>query len=134
MTRVSTDDARLDDGVHRGGHAEAVLSRSTLMTIRRVLHAYREGWVLEARLATAARMVAEDARRRGVAAERMLVALKRAWAALDDVRRLPALDARDLLGRLVTLSIGAFYPPDRAVGGSGRRTEDVGHGDARSAA
>src|SRR5687768_4267736 len=132
MSRASTD-ARpgetRPDGVHGGGHADAVISRSTLMTVRRVLHAYREGWLLEARLVTAARMVADDARLRGVAAERMLVALKREWAALDDARRLPAPDARDLLNRLVTLSIRAFYPSGRSGGGSGRPTEHMAPGD-----
>lgn len=124
----------LPDGVRGGGHADAVISRSTLMTVRRVLHAYREGWLLEARLAVAARMVADDARLRGAAAERMLVALKREWAALDDARRLPARDARELLNRLVTLSIRAFYPPGRSGGGSGRPTQHIVPDDARSAA
>jgi hypothetical protein len=46
------------------------------MTLRRVLHAYREGWLLEERLAAAARMAAADARQHGLAAARMLVAIK----------------------------------------------------------
>ena len=91
----------------------AVLSRSTMMTVRRVVHAYREGWLLEERLGAAARMAAEDAHLHGVAAERMLVALKRAWGALGDVHRLPALEAQALLGRLVTLSIRAYYARGR---------------------
>jgi hypothetical protein len=81
------------------------------MTVRRVLHAYREGWLLEKRLAAAARMAGEDARHCGVPAERMLVALKREWEALDEVRRMSALDAYNLLSRLVTLSIRAYYEP-----------------------
>jgi hypothetical protein len=88
---------------------DAVLSRSTLMTVRRVLHAYREGWLLEARLAAAARMIAEDARQRDVPAERMLVALKREWGALEEVRRMSPLDARELLDQLVTLGVRAYY-------------------------
>jgi hypothetical protein len=91
------------------------------MTVRRVLHAYREGWLLEERLAAAARMAAEDARHRGVPAEHMLVALKREWGALDEVRRMSALDARDLLSRLVTLSVCAYYEPERSAGGSRHR-------------
>jgi hypothetical protein len=81
------------------------------MTMRRVLHAYREGWLLEERLSAAAWMAAEDARHRGVAAERLLVALKREWGALQEVRRMSGVDARDLLNRLVTLSIRAYYEP-----------------------
>jgi hypothetical protein len=79
------------------------------MTLRRVLHAYREGWLLEERLAAVARMAAGDARRHGLAAARMLVAIKAEWAALDVVPRLALRDARALLDRLVTLSIGAYY-------------------------
>ena len=97
--------------------ARVALSRTTLMTIRRVLHAYREGWLLEGRLAAAARMAAEDARQHGLSAERMLVALKQEWTALEEARRLPALDARDLLSALVSLTIKAYYDP---IGG-GRR-------------
>jgi hypothetical protein len=55
------------------------------------------------------RMAAEDARLQGVAAERMLVALKREWAALEQVRAMSPFDTRDLLARLVTLSIRAHY-------------------------
>lgn len=93
------------------GGAAAVLSRSTLMTVRRVLHAYREGWLLQGRLAAAARMAAEDARRRGVSAERILVALKREWWELGEVRHMSTGDARGLLSRLVSLSISAYYEP-----------------------
>jgi hypothetical protein len=128
MARASSEQRA--HGERRG----AVLSRSTLMTVRRVLHAYREGWLLEERLAAAARMAAEDARLHGVAAEGMLVALKREWAALEDARRLAALDASELLSRLVTLSIRAYYTRDRSAGRAGRLTEQVGDRDARSAA
>jgi hypothetical protein len=135
MPRASTErraDERRGDGGGRGG--ARVLSRSTLMTVRRVLHAYREGWLLEERLAAAARMMAEDARMHGGAAEQMLVALEREWAALDDARRLPAHDARELLSRLVTLGIRAYYARDRSTGRGGRRTPNVGDGGARTAA
>ena len=100
MARTCTDPAAA------GG---AVFSRTTLMTLRRVLHAYREGWLLDERLAAGARMVAADARRAGLPPERMLVALKDAWATLAEVRRLPMLDARALLDRLVSLGIRAYF-------------------------
>jgi hypothetical protein len=87
----------------------AVLSRSALMLLRRVLHAYREGWLLESRVAAAARTIADDARLHGLTAERMLVAMKESWGTLDDVRRLAPGDARALRDRLVTLAIRAFY-------------------------
>ena len=104
-------------------------SRTTLMTIRRVLHAYREGWLLEGRLAAAARMAAEDARQQGLAAEQMLIALKQEWNGLEEARQLPALDAGDLLSALISLTIRAYYDP---IGG-GRRTESGdGPGPARA--
>jgi hypothetical protein len=142
MSRASTDELPAGRG-ERAGHTGgvptgAVLSRTTLMTVRRVLHAYRDGWLLEGRLATAARMAAEDARQLGVAAERMLVTLERAWAGLDDVRRLSALDTQDLLRRLVTLTIDAYYAsydqPDRATRLPGPPAETDRHAGARTAA
>ena len=106
----------------------AVLSRTTRMTLRRVLHAYREGWLREERLAAAARMAAENARRHGLAAARMLVAIKAEWAALEAVRRLALRDARALLDRLVTPSIDASYAsctPYRTTPGPRRGGDDV---------
>ena len=91
-----------------------VLSRSTLMVVRRVLNAFREGWLLEERLAAAARMTAEDARRLGLAAEHMLLSLKHEWSTLAEVRSLSVYDARELLDRLVSLSIRAYYEPLQA--------------------
>ena len=59
----------------------------------------------------AACIVAGEARRCGLPPERMLVALKRTWWALEEVRDLPFLDAQQLLSRLVSLSIRAYYEP-----------------------
>ncbi len=70
--------------------------------------------MLESRLATAARMAAEDARQQGLPPERMLVALKRSWGALDEALGLPMPESQELLSRLVTLSIRAYYRPGRA--------------------
>jgi hypothetical protein len=91
---------------------EATFSRTTRASLCAVLEAYRDGRLPEERLAASARAVADDAHRRGLAAARMLVALKGEWAALEPVRRLSMLDARgprELLDRLVTLSIGGYY-------------------------
>ena len=104
------------------GAEPVVLSRTTLMTVRRLVHAFREGWLPEERLAAAARMAAEDAHLHGVPAERMIVALKRAWAAIGAVHGLGVLEAQALLGRLVTLSIRAYYGRDRSPGRGGART------------
>ena len=125
MNPVETRDPAT--GAEPASSAPVAPSRTTLMMIRRVLHAYREGWLLEGRLAAAARMAAEDARQQGLPAERMLIALKQEWARLEEARRLPALDAHDLLSALISLTIRAYYDP---IGG-GRRPDS---GDARGTA
>ena len=126
MARARTD---APVGSPVGTSPGAVLSRTTLMTLRRVLHAYREGWLLEERLAAAARMAAADARQPGLAAARMPVAIKAEWSALDAVRRLALHDARALLDRLVSLSIDAYYAScrsdPRAAAGRGGGGNDV---------
>ncbi len=107
------------------------LSRSSLQAVRRAVHAYREGWVDQRRLGVAARIIAEDAHRHGLAAERMLVALKQEWAGLQDVWTLPPLDARELLSVLVTLSVRAYYEPAGVPRHGGGRPTLAGHSDAR---
>ncbi|HYF24430.1 MAG TPA: hypothetical protein VD931_01685 [Baekduia sp.] len=109
--------------------AGETLSRSSVRALRQFLHAYREGWVLETRLAAAARMAA-DARQRGLAAERMLVAIKGAWSALEEVHRLPLLEAGELLSRLVALSIRAYFAAGPVPGTRDSRAR----ADARAAA
>ncbi|MFL5577724.1 MAG: hypothetical protein ACJ79S_17345 [Gemmatimonadaceae bacterium] len=99
----------------------AVLSRSALLSVRLVLHAHRDGWRLDERLAAAASMVADDARARSAPAEAMLIALKRGWAELEEVRQLPARDVRALLDRLITLAIRALYAPHSSPQDRGTR-------------
>jgi hypothetical protein len=77
--------------------------------LRQFLNAYRDGWLLDVRLAVAARMAAADAHRHGLTAERMVVALKDAWAALAEARQLPLHEGRELRDRLVTHGIRAYY-------------------------
>jgi hypothetical protein len=103
-------------GAAPGGPA-VIISRSAAMTVRRTLHALRDGWLLEDRLRRAARMIAEDARRHRACAEQMVVALKREWPVWVDSPQL-SRDARaqDLARRLVTLSIHEFYASSAADG------------------
>lgn len=115
MSRASTDERRVGPPERRAA-AAALPSRSAVRALRQFLNARRDGWVLETRLMLAACMLASEARRCGLPPERMLVALKRTWRALDEVRHLPALDAQAALSRLVTLTIQAYYEPRRADG------------------
>ena len=110
MFPASTDPARGASPHVTGGCAHpASLSSSTVVAVRRALHARRVGRPPTSRLQTAAALVADDARRQGLSPEAMLVAVKRTWAALDDVRHLPADDARTLLERLVSYGIPAYF-------------------------
>jgi ubiquinone biosynthesis protein UbiJ len=60
--------------------------------------------------ARAAALVVADARENAVTAEHMIIAVKREWSTLDEVRRIGSgAEARAMLDRLVTLCIDAFY-------------------------
>lgn len=137
MSRASTDrrvapptERRVGPPARRAA-AAAVPSRSAVRALRQFLNARRDGWVLETRLMLAACMLASEARRCGLPPERMLVALKRTWHGLDEARRLPPLDAQELLSRLVSLTIRAYYEPRP---GGGPPTSSGRGDDARSAA
>jgi hypothetical protein len=130
MTASATAPARPGDAPHATA-ADLTLSPAVRRSLRRVQHAYgapgahgeghdRDGGSLpDARLAASARLAAADARRRGLTATRMLVALKAGWWALEEVRRLAMVEARgpaELLERLVTLAIRAYYADDAGPG------------------
>jgi hypothetical protein len=111
--------------------AASPVSRPALRALGQLLHARREGWLLEKRLARAAATIARDAREQGLPPERMLVALKEAWATLDGVRELPRRDAQDVLNRVGTLSIRAYF---ERGGASGRGAGGSSGESARPAA
>ena len=86
------------------------VSASATVGIWRVVNAMRDGWFLEKRLRDVARMIAADARARGLRAEQMLVALKRDWPKLLEHRRVPAEAQLSMLcERLVTFCIVEYY-------------------------
>ena len=132
MPRGSTD-RRLGPPSRRAA-AAAVPSRSTVRALRQFLTGGGDEWVLETRLMLAACMLASEARRCGLPPERMIVALKRTWRGLDEVRRLPAPDAQALLSRVVSLSIRAYYePPVAAPASEGARAGAPAGHDGRTA-
>ena len=103
------------------GAPQEALSLSTVRALRRLLHAFRDGWLVEARLADAARMIAEDAHRDGLRAEQMVIAIKDVWSELPEVRgSAQVVDVQRLLSQLVTRCIHEFYEP------SERAARDVG--------
>lgn len=87
-----------------------LVSPSATVGLWRVLNALRDGWFLEKRLRDVARMIAADARTRGLRAEQMLVALKRDWPKLLERRRVPGEAELGMLSeRLVTFCIHEYY-------------------------
>ena len=64
----------------------------------------------EAGFRRALRLMSEDAHRRGVRAEQVIVALKEAWRSLPEVQTLPAGGPRDMvLSRAITMLIEEYY-------------------------
>jgi hypothetical protein len=99
----------------------SIVSASAAVALWRVLNALRDGWFLEKRLRGVARMIAEDARARGLRAEQMLVALKRDWPRLLESRRVPdEASLRVLAERLVSFCILEYYGEQPYVTRSGR--------------
>jgi hypothetical protein len=103
-----------------GGVADSADSRFTapVFTSERAFVALRSA--LQARMATplrddagfrrALRLMSEDAHRRGVRAEQMIVALKEAWRSLPEVQALPGGAPRDaVLSGVITMFIEEFY-------------------------
>ena len=89
-----------------------LVSPSATVGIWRVLNALRDGWFLEKRLRGVARMIADDARGRGMRAEQMIVAIKRDWPKLLERRRTPGeAELHMLVERLVSFCIHEYYAP-----------------------
>jgi hypothetical protein len=96
------------------------LSRSTVLAMRRLLHAFRDGWIVDSLAVSAAQMVTDDAHRNGLRPEQMLVCLKDQWADLAEVRQLSgAVDRQHLLSQLITLAIEAYYATSHPVRDTG---------------
>ncbi len=113
--------AELETIPEEGPTDTAILSASATVGLWRVLNALRDGWFLEKRLRDVARMIANDARGRGLRAEQMLVAIKRDWPRVLESRRLPDEGELHVLAdRLVSFCIHEYYAPDRCAVGSCR--------------
>jgi len=86
------------------------MSASATVGLWRVLNALRDGWFLEKRLHAVAKVIADDARARGLRAEQMIVAIKNDWPKLLERRRLPAEGELHMLSeRLVSFCIHEYY-------------------------
>ena len=91
------------------------LSPAALDVLRGVAGAARQGPGSDAGASddstrAAAQVIAGDARGRSVTAEHMIIAVKREWSALPEVRDVGRrIEARALLDRLLTHCIDAFY-------------------------
>jgi hypothetical protein len=58
-----------------------------------------------------ARVVAHDARARGVQVEELIISLKRSWNDVADRERLPRTESSRLLARVVTHCVKEYYAP-----------------------
>jgi hypothetical protein len=95
-----------------------------LTELRQTIQAHLSGSVPEAAVHDPLRAYALDERRRGTRAEKVVIALKRSWESLHDVRqRLSREDQLHLLDRLVTRCIDEYYAampgPDQDGGSRG---------------
>ena len=92
-----------------------LVSPSASVALWRVLNALRDGWFLENRLWAVAKVIANDARARGLRAEQMIVAIKRDWPKLLERRRVPGeAELNMLCERLVSFCIHEYYAPQGA--------------------
>lgn len=91
------------------GGGGLVLSPSATTRVRGIARVHRDPRLLANQVEHAARQTADDARSVGATAEHMIVALKRTWGESDEIRAVPPTIARQLLERLVTSSIRAYY-------------------------
>ena len=86
-------------------------SRAALITIQPLYDAHRAGPLADEQVARAAGLLAGNARAAGLTAGELVIGVKHTWSLLHDARALPSLDARDLLDRLVSRCIRAYYAP-----------------------
>jgi hypothetical protein len=69
--------------------ATTVLTHSATVALWRVLNALRDGWFLEKRLRSVARMIVDEAHRQQLDADQMIAALRAEWPRLLERRRMP---------------------------------------------
>ena len=87
-----------------------MISEETLTELRNVLQQRLSGSTGDAELRRVLRNMSEEARAESLHAEQVIVALKRVWESLPEVRR--ATDRQEqhrLLERVVTLCIQEYY-------------------------
>lgn len=89
------------------------LSAAVTLALRRGLRPRVGGSaVVEREVRDALRVVCDDARRRDLRAEQVIVALKETWAVMPEVGALPPGSVRtELLAYFVTLCIDEYYAP-----------------------
>ena len=93
-----------------GSNGERFPSPETLDALRAALTTFLGGDGTEAEVCTALGALAREAHDRRLHAEHMLVAFKRVWNDMPEVRAIPsAADRQRRLARLVKLCIDIYY-------------------------
>jgi hypothetical protein len=87
-----------------------VISEETLTALRNALQQRLSGSTGDAELRQVLRNMSDEARAESLHAEQVIVALKRVWESLPDVRRAANRQEQNrLLERVVTLCIQEYY-------------------------
>ena len=79
------------------------------IVLRRAIYTASAGGALSAALRGSVRRVCVLAQRRGVLAEELLVIMKNSWYELPEAERLLRERNRDVLSRVIALSIEEYY-------------------------
>jgi hypothetical protein len=87
-----------------------VSSDAAVVAVRSALQAQLRGESSSQDLQRAIRLMCEEARRKDLRAEQLLIVFKRAWHSLPEVEQLPrGLERTDLLNHVISLCIDEFY-------------------------
>ena len=85
-------------------------SDAAIVALRSALQARLRGWLEDGELRRAIRLLCDEAHRRGMGAEQLLVMLKQAWASVAGTSNFPLGPERDELSkRVITMCIEEFY-------------------------
>ncbi|MGI8498897.1 MAG: hypothetical protein ACR2OG_15095 [Gemmatimonadaceae bacterium] len=103
----------MTDSADPSGLRSSALSSETLAQLRAALATHIRDSSPDGDLRRALRDTCQEARSRGIRAEELLVAFKRMWYDLPEVRATPVGEPRDrLLARVVTMCIREYYDRD----------------------
>lgn len=94
-------------------HSHSPLSAAGVTALRSALQACHRDGALDDHLVRAMKLLCVDAHRGGVEAEKLVIAVKEAWASLPEIQNVSHEPDRDALrDRVITLCIREYYAAD----------------------